>query len=259
MHVSNLPFCFLCFLLCQHAEDALGDMDFKIAGTAAAVTALQMDIKVEGITIDIMRKALKQAKDARLHILGEMAKAQSLSNVKLPSSLPRVRTMQVPVKRIGDVIGPGGKNIKALIERCGGEGKMSINIDDSGMVSFTSSDDEMITTAIDIVRSMTVTVELGTRLDGTVSKILPFGAYVAVDGGGKEGFLHISDLEKKRTSNVEDVIKVGDRIRCKVIEVGRNGQIKLSRKACLDDVIPLKGSEQPKGGGSPVVSATKAA
>lgn len=231
-YFSFLLVIFLCFLSCPFSEDALGDMDFKVAGTATGVTALQMDIKVEGITIDIMRKALKQGKSARLHILEEMAKAQATHCVKLPVSLPKVKTMNVPVKRIGDVIGPGGKNIKSLIERCGGETRMSVNIDDSGLVSFSSSDDDLLTMAMDIVKGMVVTVDVGTQFDGTVTKVLPFGAYVSVENG-KEGWLHISEIERKRTSNVEDVIKVGDKCRVQVIEVGRNGQFRLSRKACL--------------------------
>lgn len=222
-------------------------MDFKVAGTATGVTALQMDIKVEGITIDIMRKALMQAKVGRLSILGEMVKVQAIPNEKLPGSLPKVRTMAIPVKRIGDVIGPGGRNIKAVIERCGGEGKMAINIEDTGLVSFSSSDDSLITCAMDAVKGMAVTVDVGSRFDGTVTKVLPFGAYVSVDVG-KEGWLHISELEKKRTTNVEDVIKVGEKCRVQVIEVGRNGQLRLSRKACLeDDSAPKVGTQSHSG------------
>jgi polyribonucleotide nucleotidyltransferase len=215
-------------------------MDFKVAGTATGITALQMDIKVEGITIDIMRKALLQAKAGRLHILGEMQKAQAEPNRGLPVSLPKVRTLRIPVKRIGDVIGPGGRTIKSLIERCGGEGNMSINIEDDGVVSFSCSDEEMIARAFDLVQAMVVSVDVGARFEGTVSKVLPFGAYVSIENG-KEGWLHISELEWKRTTNVEDVLAVGDKCTVQVIEVGRNGQFRLSRKACLPKPAPSSG------------------
>jgi polyribonucleotide nucleotidyltransferase len=213
-------------------EDALGDMDFKVAGTEDGITALQMDIKVEGIAVDVMRRALMQAKVGRLHILNEMFKAQPLSNMALPKSVPKVRTMTVPVKRIGDVIGPGGRNIKSVIAKCGGEGVMNISIDDTGSVSFSSSDDDMIEQAMNMVKGMVVTLQPGTRLDATVAKILPFGLYASI-GQGKEAWLHISDFARKRTPSLEDVVKVGDKFPVQVIEVGRNGQLRVSRKACL--------------------------
>jgi polyribonucleotide nucleotidyltransferase len=222
----------LFFVPVRLIEDALGDMDFKVAGTATGITALQMDIKVEGITIDIMRDALLQAKTGRLHILSEMSKAQAKPNRTLPVSVPKMQVMKIPVKRIGDMIGQGGRNIKALIERCGGENKISITVEDDGVVSFASSDERAISQAMEIVKEMIVTVDVGTRFDATVTKILPFGAYVSI-GNGKEGWLHISELERKRTVNVEDVFKVGDKCTVQVIEVGRNGQFRVSRKACL--------------------------
>lgn len=216
-------------------EDALGDMDFKVAGTGSAVTALQMDIKVEGITIEIMRDALEQARVGRLHILGEMLKVQAEPNSVLPSSLPKVRSFAIPVKRIGDVIGPGGRTIKSIIEQCGGEGNMSISIEDTGTVSVASSDEAMVEKAIAKVKSMVISVDVGSRFEGTVTKTLPFGAYIDI-GSGKEGWLHISELEMKRTANVEDVVKVGEQVSVQVIEVGRNGQFRLSRKAALKNV-----------------------
>lgn len=216
-------------------EDALGDMDFKIAGTASGVSALQMDIKVEGITIDIMREALEQARVGRLHILGEMRKAQAEPNPILPSSLPKVRSFSIPVKRIGDVIGPGGRTIKSIIEQCGGEGNISISIEDGGVVSIASSNEAMVEQAISKVKSMIISIDVGSRFEGTVTKTLPFGAYVDI-GSGKEGWLHISELEMKRTANVEDVVKVGEKVNVQVIEVGRNGQFRLSRKAALKNL-----------------------
>lgn len=228
-------------------------MDFKVAGTATGITALQMDIKVEGITIDIMRTALMQAKVGRLHILSEMNKVQSEPNSVLPVSVPKVQSMKIPVKKIGDFIGPGGRNIKALIERCGGEKMISISIEDSGIVSFSSSDDDVIRKAMDEVKGMTISVDVGTRFDGKVTKILPFGAYVLI-GAGKEGWLHISEMEWKRTVNVEDVLKVGDNCTVQVIELSRNGQFRLSRKACLPRAraAPLSSS----AGRSPPTSPT---
>lgn len=226
-------------------------MDFKVAGTAGGITALQMDIKVEGITIDIMREALMQARTGRLHILSEMKKVQSEPNSVLPVSVPKVQSLKIPVKKIGDFIGPGGRNIKALIERCGGERKISISIEDDGNVSFSSSDEDAIRMAMDEVKGMTVSVDVGTRFEGKVTKLLPFGAYVRISNG-KEGWLHISEMEWKRTVNVEDVLKVGDDCMVKVIELGRNGQFRLSRKACLPkDTVPPSSPISSSAGLSP--------
>lgn len=213
-------------------EDALGDMDFKIAGSARGITAVQMDIKVEGITRDIMAAALEQARVGRMHILTRMTEAQPDVAESLPSSLPKVRVMQIPVRSIGDVIGQGGKTVKSIIERSGGEGVLSISIEDSGSVTFSSESETAISKAMDLVTSLTQTIGVGATLEGTVTKVLPFGAYVAV-GNGKEAWLHISELENKRTRAVEDVCAVGDKVKVRVIELGRNGQLRVSRKACL--------------------------
>lgn len=215
-------------------EDAFGDMDFKVAGTAEAVTALQMDIKVEGITMEIMRQALEQAKEGRLHILAEMQKAQSEPNPNLPSSLPKVETMSIPVKRIGDAIGAGGRNIRSVIEQCGGDANISISIQDDGVVLLSSPDGPAIVKAKELIEGMLATIDVGDRFDGVVTKVLPFGAYVEF-GNGKEAWMHISELEYKRTAAVEDVCKVGDKVRVQVIELGRNGQVRVSRKACLSE------------------------
>jgi polyribonucleotide nucleotidyltransferase len=213
-------------------EDALGDMDFKVAGTEDGITALQMDIKVEGISLDIMRRALKQAKAGRLHILREMFAVQPRSNATLPTTVPKVRSINIPVKRIGDVIGPGGRNIKAIIAKCGGENVININIEETGTVSFSSSDDTMIEQAMEMVKSAIATIEPGTRFDGTITKVLPFGCYISI-GQGKEAWLHISDFDRKRTPSLDDVCKVGDQFQVQVVDVGRNGQLRVSRRACL--------------------------
>lgn len=237
-------------------EDAFGDMDFKVAGTVDGITALQMDIKVEGITIDIMKKALEQARQGRLHVLQEMKKAQPEPNPTLPSSLPKVETMSIPVKRIGDAIGTGGRNIKSVIEQCGGDDVISISIQADGIVTFSSIEPAVIEKAKALMHATISTVDVGERFDGIVKKVLPFGAYVEF-GSGKEGWLHISELEMKRTMSVEDVCKVGDKVRVQVIELGRNGQVRLSRKACLSEssdrslasgarVIPEAAGPNPK-------------
>lgn len=213
-------------------EDALGSCDAKFAGNEHGLSALQLDVKLQGISIDLLSSVLKQARDGRLHILGRMKEAMPGPKDALPSSVPKVCTMKVPTKRIGDIIGPGGKTIKSIIERCGGEGAIKITIDNNGTVSFSSSDDAMITMAMGIISSMTVAMDVGTRFTGKITKILPFGAYIEV-AEGKEGWLHISELENKRTNSVDDVCKVGDKMEVKVIELGRNGQFRVSRKACF--------------------------
>ncbi|KAA8496217.1 Polyribonucleotide nucleotidyltransferase [Porphyridium purpureum] len=214
-------------------EDALGDMDFKVAGTADAITSLQMDIKVEGITVEIMSEALSQAKKGRLHILEQMKAACPSHRAQLPPTVPRIRTLAIPPSKIGELIGPGGKKIRALVEECGGEEKLSINIEQDGMVSFSSFDDVILEMAIKRVQGATMEINPGTRFTGKVSKLMPFGAYVSLVPG-KEGWLHISEVEIGRTSKIEDVLKEGDEIDVVVIERGRNdNQFRVSRRNVL--------------------------
>lgn len=215
-------------------EDALGDMDFKVAGDDEGLTALQMDIKVEGVTLEIMKDALAQAKEGRSFILKKMLKALPATQPHLHPSVPKVSMINVPIHRIGEIIGPGGKTIKSIIERSGGDGNITINVNDEGIISLASESQSNIDAAINLVSELMTQVEVGQKVTGVVSKVLPFGAYVAL-AGGKEAWLHISELEEKRTARVEDVCKEGDSISVSIIEVGRNGNVKVSRKAYLSE------------------------
>lgn len=233
-------------------EDALGSCDAKFAGDDKGISALQLDVKLRGISIDLFRRILEQAREGRLHILGEMRKAMPAARSTLPATVPRVRSIVIPQKRIGDIIGPGGKTIKSIIERCGGEDVVRITIENDGTVSFSSVDEEALAKAMTIVQGMTISMEVGTKFSGKVTKVLPFGVYVEV-AQGREGWLHISELEFKRTEKVDDVCKIGDDIEVKVIEVGRNGQFKLSRRACL----PRPESSKDAGAAGPTKAESK--
>lgn len=213
-------------------EDALGSCDAKFAGNREGLSALQLDVKLRGISIPLFSRILMQARRARIHILDCMGAVMPQARSELPDSVPRMEVMQIPPNRIGDVIGPGGKTIRSIIDKCGGEGIIRISIANDGRVSFASSNGEMIKKAMVLVSSMTTNIDVGMKLTGRVTKVLPFGAYVEV-AQGKEGWLHISELEYKRTASVNDVCKVGDTMEVKVLELGRNGQFKVSRKACL--------------------------
>jgi len=202
-------------------EDALGDMDFKVAGTPKGVTSVQMDIKVEGITLELMRRALEQARRGRLHILEEMRRA----------AVPKIRTMSIPMVKIGEVIGPGGKKIRSIVEQCGGEDNFSISIENDGTVTFMSRDEAAIEVAMGLVRGLVVEIAAGDRFVGKVTKLLPFGAYVELLPG-KEGWLHISEIAIERTEKVENALKEGDALEVAVIEKGRNNQFRVSSRAC---------------------------
>lgn len=218
-------------------EDALGSCDAKFAGNRDGLSALQLDVKVRGISIASFSRILKQAANARIRILDCMDAVMPHKRSKLPDSVPSMEVMQISPSRIGNVIGPGGRVIRDIIEKCGGENVLRISIEKEGRVSFSSRDREMIEKAMGIVSSIAASVSMtvGMEVKGKVTKILPFGAYVEV-ATGKEGWLHISELEHKRTQNVKDICDVGDIIEVKVIELGRNGQIKVSRKACLPTI-----------------------
>nr|MBP9127926.1 polyribonucleotide nucleotidyltransferase [Elusimicrobiota bacterium] len=210
-------------------EDHLGDMDFKVAGTTEGVTALQMDIKIEGISIDIMKRALEQAKRARLFVLGKMAEALPAPRPELSSRAPRMEVVQIPVAKIGALIGPGGKNIRRIIEESGAQ----VDVEDDGKVYITASDLSSLETAKHQVESYSAEVEVGKIYKGTVVRIMPkLGAFVEVMPG-KDGLVHISQLDVNRVERVEDAVKVGDEIDVKVIEVDSQGRVNLSRKAVL--------------------------
>eukprot|EP00178_Gracilaria_changii_P003148 TRINITY_DN145_c0_g1_i1.p1 TRINITY_DN145_c0_g1~~TRINITY_DN145_c0_g1_i1.p1 ORF type:complete len:877 (-),score=147.18 TRINITY_DN145_c0_g1_i1:2748-5378(-) len=211
-------------------EDALGLCDAKFAGNRHGLSALQLDVKLKGISINLLERILMQAREGRLHVLDSMDAVMPGPNPKLPDSLPKVISFQIPVRRIGDVIGAGGKTIRSIIEECGGEDVIRISIDNDGTVSLTSNSPTMISKAEATIRGLIVNIEVGSTIKGRVTKILPFGAYIKI-AEGKEGWLHISELENKRTNAVQDVCNVGDELELKVTEIGRNGQIRLSRRA----------------------------
>ncbi len=209
-------------------EDALGDMDFKVAGTNTGVTALQMDIKISGVDQDILRKALAQAKEGRLSILNKMAEVIQEPRSDLSPYAPRILTLEIPIDKIRDVIGPGGKTIRKIIE----ETNVEIDIEDDGKVFIASTAEGDGTRAYQLIEKYVKDVEVGTNYLGLVKRIMNFGAFVEILPG-KEGLVHISQLAKERVNKVEDVVSVGDEILVKVTEIDRQGRINLSRKAAL--------------------------
>ncbi|MDP2302238.1 MAG: polyribonucleotide nucleotidyltransferase [Ignavibacteria bacterium] len=208
-------------------EDHLGDMDFKVAGTAEGITALQMDIKIQGISFEIMEKALAQAKDGRLHILGIMNEAISQPRESISHYAPSLITIKVETDQIGLIIGPGGKTIQGMQRLFGVE----IHISDDGSVNIASPNKESATKCKDHIKAMTATPEVGEIYDGLVTKIMDFGAFVEILPG-KEGLLHISQIDTKRVNKVTDYLKEGDRVKVKLLKV-ENGKFSLSRKELL--------------------------
>ena len=213
-------------------EDHLGDMDFKVAGTESGITAFQMDIKITGVTKEILRQAIYQAKEGRLHILKKMKEAISSPRTELSVHAPRIITIYVKQEKIKDVIGPGGKNIKGIIEKTG----VKIDIDDSGKVNIASSDDEAAQKAIAIIKELTQEAEVGKIYLGKVRKIMDFGAFVEIFPG-TDGLVHISQLSEERVKDVKDILKEGDEVLVKVLEVDRQGKIRLSRKEALGKTV----------------------
>jgi len=209
-------------------EDHLGDMDFKVCGTKNGVTALQMDIKISGITTALMQQALEQARLGRLHILGHMAKALTGARTDLSPFAPRIYTMKVKQDKIRDIIGQGGKTIRGIQADFG----VKINVEDTGIVTIASSDGESLQKAKDIISRLTEEVEVGKIYTGTVRKIMDFGAFVEVLPG-TDGLVHISQLAHHRVKAVSDEVAEGDQILVKVLEIDRQGKIRLSRKEVL--------------------------
>ena len=210
-------------------EDHLGDMDFKVAGTPDGVTALQMDIKIDGITKEIMETALSQAKQGRLHILGEMAKVIAHPREEMSEHAPRILTIKIPADKIRDVIGKGGATIRSICE----ETNTQIDIDDDGTVKIASVDNAMGQEAKRRVEEITADVEVSKIYEGRVVKLMDFGAFVNILPG-RDGLVHISQISHQRVENVSDMLKEGDVVRVKVLEVDKQGRIRLSMKA-LDD------------------------
>ncbi len=211
-------------------EDHLGDMDFKVAGTTEGITALQMDIKIDGITTEIMQQALDQAKDGRIHILGEMAKVISEGRAEMSEYAPRLITFKINPEKIRDVIGKGGATIRSITEETGA----TIEVDDDGMVKIASVEKAAGEEARRRVEQVTADVEVGVIYEGKVAKIMDFGAFVNILPG-KDGLVHISQISDERVENVTDKLSEGDVVKVKVLEVDRQGRIRLSMKAVAED------------------------
>lgn len=207
-------------------EDHLGDMDFKVAGTSEGISALQMDIKIDGITQEIMKVALEQAKSGRMHILGEMAKVISTTRTEMSEHAPRIMTIKINPDKIRDVIGKGGVTIRSITEETGA----SIDLDDDGTVRIASVDNEAGQAALKWIERLTAEVEVGAIYEGKVAKIMDFGAFVNILPG-KDGLVHISQISDERVENVSDKLSEGEMVRVKVLEVDKQGRIRLSMKA----------------------------
>ncbi|GGD16573.1 polyribonucleotide nucleotidyltransferase [Aquisalinus flavus] len=228
-------------------EDHLGDMDFKVAGTDQGVTSLQMDIKIAGITREIMETALAQAKDGRMHILGEMGKAIGESRGELGEYAPRIETMQIPTDKIREVIGTGGKVIREIVEKTGAK----INIDDDGLIKIASSEKEQIDAAIKWIKSITDEPEIGEIYKGKVVKTMDFGAFVNFFGA-RDGLVHISQLAAERIDKTSDVVKEGDEVYVKLLGFDDRGKVKLSMKVVdqeTGELVPGMEDEDDTGGG----------
>jgi polyribonucleotide nucleotidyltransferase len=210
------------------SEDALGDMDFKVAGTTNGITSIQMDIKIEGLTVDIMKEALERARKGRLHILKEMEKVMPRPRAQLSKYAPRIITIQIKPEKIGDVIGPKGKTIRGIQDATGAK----INVDDTGLITIAAVGGDAGEKAREMVAAIVAEPEVGRVYEGPVKSTTPFGAFVEIIPG-VEGLLHISELQHGRTEKTEDVVKKGDIVQVKLLEVDERGRMKLSRKALL--------------------------
>jgi polyribonucleotide nucleotidyltransferase len=211
-------------------EDHFGDMDFKVAGTENGVNALQMDIKITGVTLEIMKTALAQAKEGRMHILGKMAEAVKEPKKELSKYAPRIVTIQIDTEKIRNLIGPGGKTIRKITEETG----VQIETNDDGRVLIISPDAEANEKAVFMVKQVTEDAEVGKTYVGKVKRIMKFGAFVEILPG-IEGMVHISQLDDTRVNRVEDVVNIGDEVKVKVIEIDGQGRVNLSRKAAFDE------------------------
>jgi polyribonucleotide nucleotidyltransferase len=221
-------------------EDHLGDMDFKVCGTAKGITAVQMDIKITGLTMEIMAKAMEQARRGRIHILEKMAQALPAPRKEISQFAPRITSIQIRQEYIKNVIGPGGKIIKDIIARTG----CSINIEDSGKIDIASADGEAVKIAISMIQALTREAEVGKVYLGTVRRVVEFGAFVEIFPG-TDGLIHISELADKRVQQVTDVVKEGDEVMVKVISIDSSGKIRLSRKQALADRAAAQGAPVP--------------
>ncbi len=223
-------------------EDHLGDMDFKVCGTEKGVTAIQMDIKIKGLSREIMSRALMQARDGRLHILGKMNETLAQARPELSQYAPRITTLHVKPDQIRTIIGPGGKMIKAITEQTG----CTINVEDDGTVSIAHFDQAMVQKAIEIIEGLTTEPEVGKKYLGIVRRVERYGAFLEIMPG-TDGLLHISDFDWKRIDQVEDVMNLGDEVEVVVSNIDRDGRVKLSRKDLLPK--PEGWTEEDSGGG----------
>ena len=234
-------------------EDHLGDMDCKVAGTENGITSIQMDIKIEGMDIAIMKEALSQARDGRLHILGEMKKALEAPRPDLSPYAPRIVTMQINPEKIGDLIGPKGKTIRGIQEETGAE----LTVDDSGTVTIAAVGGEAMERARQMVAAITAEPEVGAIYEGTVKSTTTFGAFIEIMPG-TEALLHISEMRHGRTERTEDVVKKGDRVKVKLIDRDERGRLRLSMKALVpkpESPAPSEGGEEVPGDAEPVAAA----
>jgi polyribonucleotide nucleotidyltransferase len=227
-------------------EDHLGDMDFKVAGTPNGITSLQMDIKISGVNRDIMRQALYQAREGRLHILGIMTETMGSHRASVSGHAPRITTLKVRPDKIREIIGPGGKVIRGIIEATG----VKMDVEDDGTVTIASSDEAASRKAIEMVQKIAAEAEIGKIYKGTVRKIVDFGAFVEIFPG-TDGLVHISQLAPERVRRVSDVLKEGDEVMVKVLEIDKQGKIRLSRKEALQET-----GNGPSGAGSDDSSRT---
>jgi polyribonucleotide nucleotidyltransferase len=240
------------------SEDHLGDMDFKVAGTRKGITGFQMDVKISGISKEIMRGALEQAREGRLHILDKMSEVIEKPVDSISRYAPKILILKVPQEKIGTIIGPSGKMIRSIIEETG----TNINVEDDGTVTISATGEGDAERAHDTIQNLIAEIEVGKTYEGEVKRIMDFGAFVEIQPG-KEGLVHISKLEHHRVNKVTDVLNVGDRVKVKVTEIDALGRINLSRKALLPNPHPQSGSQSHSGSrseyqsGSPKDSSRK--
>jgi polyribonucleotide nucleotidyltransferase len=213
-------------------EDHYGDMDFKVTGTRDGITALQMDIKIDGITREILQKALEQAKDGRLFILDKMNETISKPRSEISEYAPTITTIQIKPEKVRVLIGPGGKTIREITNTSGAR----IDVDDEGKVNIASADKESVDTAINMIKEILQEAEVGKLYMGKVVKIMDFGAFVEIFPG-TDGLVHISQLDRERVNKVTDILNEGDEVLVKVLEVNDDGKIRLSRKAALGESL----------------------
>ncbi|GAH68045.1 unnamed protein product, partial [marine sediment metagenome] len=219
-------------------EDNYGDMDFKVAGTTEGITALQMDTKLKGVSLEILGKTLNQAREARLFILDVMQQTISSNRPEVSRYAPRMYKIMIDPDKIGSLIGTGGKTIRSIIE----ETKTTIDVNNDGTVLIGSPDEEAARKAIAIIENLTKEVEVGGTYTGKVTRVTTFGAFVEILPG-REGMVHISELADYRVAKVEDIVKVGDEITVKVIEIDNQGRINLSRRVVFEELSQVPGAK----------------